>query len=161
MAERDQEARQALVGMSVDEQLRNQSVAQRVMEVDRINLQRLQTLVGIHGWPKISMVGEDGAHAAWVLVQHADTDREFQAKVLGLMKQLLPLDEVNVSLVAYLHDRITRPQRYGTQGSCAGPGRWEPFELEIPDQVDQLREQARIQPTQLSEYISFMGQFCK
>lgn len=161
MAEEDQKARQVLVGMSHAEMAVNQDVMQRVVEVDRINVERLKAIIETHGWPKISMAGHDGAHAAWLLAQHADADREFQAKVLALMEALLPSREVNAAHVAYLHDRITRPQRYGTQGECVSPGKWEPFELEAPDEVDRLREQAGIRPPKLSEYVAFMNQLCK
>lgn len=161
MAKEDQDARAALVGMSMEDQLRNQAPIERVMSVDRANTQRLQAIVATHGWPTISMVGEDGAHAAWVLAQHADADREFQTRVLALMEKLLPSKEARASLVAYLRDRVTQPQRYGTQGRCTGPGKWEPNQLEQPAKVDQLREEAGIQPAKLSDYIAFMNSLCK
>jgi hypothetical protein len=40
-----------------------------------------------HGWPGKSLVGADGAQAAWLLVQHADLDREFQRQCLPLLKE--------------------------------------------------------------------------
>jgi len=161
MAEADQKARAALTGVSLEEQQRNQRPIQRMMEVDRVNTKRLQAIVEKHGWPTITMVGEDGAHAAWLLAQHADANPDFQKKALEMMEKLLPLDEVRASHVAYLHDRITRPQRYGTQGTCVAPGKWQPHELEKPDEVDQLREKAGIQPVKLAEYIETMNQCCK
>jgi hypothetical protein len=161
MAKEDQAARAAVAGMSMEDQLRNQAPIKRIMSLDRENTQRLHTIVVAHGWPTISMVGDDGAHAAWLLAQHADADREFQKHVLALMEKLLPSREVRASDVAYLRDRVTQPQRYGTQGRCVGPGKWEPNELEDSAKVDQLREEAGIQPPRLSDYIALMNQQCE
>ena len=161
MAKEDQDARAALTGMSMEDQLRNQAPIDRVVSVDRTNTQRLQAIVATHGWPKVSMVGEDGAHAAWLLAQHADANKEFQTQALALMEMLLPVQEVRASEVAYLRDRVKQPQRYGTQGRCVGPGKWEPNELEQPARVNQLREEAGIQPAKLSDYIELMNPLCK
>src|SRR5437868_14544604 len=43
-------------------------------EVDRKNTARLKEIVDRHGWPGKTLVGDDGARAAWLLVQHADKD---------------------------------------------------------------------------------------
>ena len=55
----------------------------------------------------------------------------------------LKTKDTSVSNFAYLHDRVStaddRPQRYGTQGRCVGPGRWEPLELEDSAKIDTLR----------------------
>jgi len=160
MAKADQDARAALVGMSMDDQLKDRARVERVMSVDRANTQRLQAIVAAHGWPTISMVGEEGAHAAWTVAQHADANQEFQAHVLALMEKL-PSREVHASNVAHLRDRITRPQRYGTQGRCVSPGKWQPHELEQPARVDELRREAGILPVKLADYVEFMNSFCK
>jgi hypothetical protein len=39
--------------------------------VDAENLPWLKNLIHSRGWPGASLVGTDGAHAAWLLVQHA------------------------------------------------------------------------------------------
>lgn len=38
-----------------------------VEPVDRDNTARLRAIVGRHGWPGHRLVGEAGAHAAWLL----------------------------------------------------------------------------------------------
>jgi hypothetical protein len=58
------------------------------------NTARLKEVVAKHGWPGKSLVGEDGAFAAWLLVQHADADAAFQKQRLELMKPLLEKGEV-------------------------------------------------------------------
>src|SRR4029077_6849019 len=74
-------------------------------EVDRKNTARMKEIVDRHGWPGKSLAGKDGANAAWLLVQHADKDPEFQKKCLGLMKQL-GKGEVSGQHLAYLTDRV-------------------------------------------------------
>jgi hypothetical protein len=43
----------------------------RAVQVVRRNTARLKAVVVDHGWPGRSLVGEDGAHAAWLILQHA------------------------------------------------------------------------------------------
>ncbi len=42
---------------------------------------RMREIVARVGWPGRRMVGDDGASAAWLLVQHSDTDPGFSAAV--------------------------------------------------------------------------------
>jgi hypothetical protein len=43
----------------------------RIGEAHRRHTERMREIVANHGWPGRSLVDEDGAHAAWTLVQHA------------------------------------------------------------------------------------------
>lgn len=110
-----------------------------VARVDRENTARIKELVNSFGWPGKSLVGEDGAHAAWLLVQHADHDLEFQRRSLELMEPLMEVGEISPDHYAYLYDRVAvgdgRPQRFGTQ---FGPDR-EPHPIEDPQDVDARR----------------------
>jgi DNA-binding IclR family transcriptional regulator len=49
-------------------------------DVDRDNTRWLGELVNRQGWPGRSLVGEDGAAAAWLLAQHADQDPTLQRR---------------------------------------------------------------------------------
>ena len=86
--------------------------------VDSKNTARIKEIVAEFGWPTKSLVGEDGATAAWLLVQHADRDTKFQRRCLDLMKAA-PKGEVSSVEVAYLTDRVLvnegKKQLYGTQ----------------------------------------------
>ena len=55
-----------------------------VAPVDRDNTARLREIIGRHGWPGRQLAGDDGAHAAWLLAQHAPP--EFQEECLPLLE---------------------------------------------------------------------------
>ncbi len=57
----------------------------KMSAIDRKNTARMKEILDKHGWPGKRLVGDDGAHAAWLLVQHADLDREFQKRCLKLL----------------------------------------------------------------------------
>jgi len=96
-------------------------IVRRSREVHERNNTRIQAIVVQHGWPGKSLVGADGAHAAWLLVQHSDGDRVFQGTCLDLMRQAFTVGEVAAQDLAYLTDRVLmaqgQPQMYGTQGA--------------------------------------------
>jgi|GEM_PF-3723445 len=87
-------------------------------EVDRRNTARLKEIVEARGFPGKSLVGEDGAGAAWLLVQHAP-DRAFHRRCLDLIRQAVDAGEASPRSYAYLLDRVRmfggEPQVYGTQ----------------------------------------------
>jgi hypothetical protein len=81
----------------------------------------LRQILAEHGWPGISLAGEDGATGAWLVAQHADMDVAFQRECLTLLEAAHRRGDVPGKHLAYLTDRVRvnegRPQVYGTQGS--------------------------------------------
>lgn len=137
---------------------------ERLLEIQHVHTARLKELVGLHGWPGLSMVGKEASQGAWLLVQHADDDRAWQRRALVDMEALADLNDINKSDVAYLRDRLDvadkLPQRYGTQGACIGPGAFQPFPLAAPDSVDERR--ARMDLTPLAAYVKMASErMCK
>ena len=111
-ADRDQAARNSLPpGSSHDEW------QELVAPVDEANASWLKGVVAAHGWPGQSLAGEDGAHAAWLLLQHADVN--FQEQCLPLMVEAVGRGDASPRDLAYLKDRVLmwrgEPQIYGTQ----------------------------------------------
>jgi len=88
-------------------------------EVDRRHTARLKEMVRERGFPGRSLVGADGASAAWLIAQHSSHDREFQREFLSLMEVAVAAGEAEPRHYAYLTDRIRlasgQPQVYGTQ----------------------------------------------
>ena len=133
-----------------------QALFDKVIEVDRENTRWLDELVQQRGWPTRSMVGDEAAQAAWLLVQHGDQDPAWQRRCLDLM-QAVPADEVSPPDVAYLTDRVLlaegEPQIFGTQviwtdGNC------HPRNLRDADTVDERRATVGLGP--LDEYLQQM-----
>ncbi len=110
----------------------------RLQEVDNRSAARLRDIVAARGWPGRSLVGADGAWAAWLLAQHADHDRSLQAMCLGLIEAAVRVGEADPQ--PCLQDRVAvaegRPQRYGTQFNDHG----EPEPIEDPEQIDERRQ---------------------
>jgi len=125
--------------------------------VDADNLSWLKNIVAEAGWPGRSLVGEDGAHAAWLLAQHADRDPLFQRKCLDLMTEAAGRGEASRAELAYLTDRVLlaegQPQEYGIQMTGRKEG-WVPRRLRDPEHVD--RRRAAMGLGSLAEYITDM-----
>ena len=109
--------------------------------IDRKHTARIKELVAQIGWPTVSKVGSEGSHAAWLLVQHADHDVDFQKECLTLMKSA-PEGEVERRDVAYLEDRVrvnsNQLQLYGTQFIEVN-GTFVPRGIECLEKVDERR----------------------
>jgi len=93
MAAEDQRVRELVIerhplGGSVDPEL-----SEELVNIDQHNTERLKQIVAEHGWPGRSLVGEDGADAAWLLAQHADRDLAFQKQCLDLLRAAVLADE--------------------------------------------------------------------
>ena len=126
--------------------------------VDAENLPWLRALVDEVGWPGRSLVGDDGADAAWLLVQHADQDPAFQRRCLGLLGPAVADGEASGAHLAYLTDRVLlaegRPQLYATQVTSRN-GQWVPAPLEDPETVDRRRADLGLPP--LADYLAFIA----
>ncbi len=155
MEERDQKARQGLTGAS----LRDTVLMRQMLAVDSAHTERLREIVATYGWPGISDVGEDGAHAAWLLLQHS-SDHEFQRSTLPLMEEAAQHGEASRRSLALLVDRVliheNKPQRYGTQFRFVEGG-IEFHPIEDPESVDERRASVGLPP--LEEYRRMSEQF--
>lgn len=123
--------------------------------IDTANTEWLNDLVDARGWPGHSLVGNDGAKAAWLLAQHADGHREIQGKFLELLRGAVADGEAEARDLAYLEDRIRvadgEPQLYGTQFTGMGQD-LAPSPIEDPDHLDERRAAAGMEP--FAEYES-------
>jgi hypothetical protein len=124
-------------------------------EVFARNTARLKEILETHGWPGKTLVGQEGAEAAWLIAQHSDADTKFQQRCLRALMDAAMVGEASWRHVAYLFDRIAvnrgEPQRYGTQGRCTSAGRWEPYEIKEIESVGERREDVGFKP--LDKYI--------
>ena len=91
----------------------------RLIPIDDDNTAWLEKVVETVGWPGRSLVGEEGAHAAWLLAQHADRYPALQQRWLTLLEQAVADGEAAPADLASLTDRVLlargESQVYGTQ----------------------------------------------
>ncbi|MHC1767407.1 MAG: DUF6624 domain-containing protein [Verrucomicrobiia bacterium] len=152
--------RRELLGMvDVDQRVRQGFGSQmdpekvtQMQAVDTKHTARMKAVIAEHGWPGRSLVGDDGAHAAWLLVQHADAS--FMAQCLPLMEQAVSKDEASAKDYAYLLDRVRmnqgRPQVYGTQFTSGADGKLVLHPVEDAEHVDERRRAVGLPP--MAEY---------
>ena len=132
-----------------------------ILAVDGRHLLRMKEIVAQHGWPGKSLVGEDGSHAAWLLVQHATQDPDFMNHCRGLMDRAVKNGEASAKDYAFLVDRVRlqrgKPQLYGTQFIKDSRGRLILQPLKDPEEVDERRHKMGMEP--LAEYEAELQKF--
>lgn len=124
MRDRDQELRQQLMAQLRPGESPDQALVEQLQAVDRANTARMQAIVAEHGWPGRSLVGTDGAAAAWLLVQHADADRAVQERCLALLQTAVAAGEAEPADLAYLFWAMpgSSPSRRGPLTACTASG---------------------------------------
>jgi hypothetical protein len=108
---------------------------------------RIQEIVTEFGWPTVDMVGKEASQAAWIIVQHADYDKEFQERMLKIIRPLALEGKIEPSNYAYLYDRTHRLQLYGTQGKCEGTT-FTPFPIQDIEDIDSRRREMKMTTAQ-------------
>ncbi len=155
--EADQAARLAVMNKLQQGLTPDSLDAERMLAVDTANTAWFKGVIAARGWPGRSLVGTDGASAAFLLVQHADRDTAFQARVLPLLEQAYAAGEAEGQQVALLTDRLAvargRPQVYGTQADIVG-GRSVLKPIADSAGVDARRSGVGLPP--LAEYIRLL-----
>jgi len=125
--------------------------AVKMEEVHRENAAELERMIKEKGgWLGKSLVGADGAEAAWMIAQHAISLPEFARKCLKLIETAVAENEAEPFHLAYLHDRIcffeNRPQKYGSHSDWNEAGLMEIRELEDEEKVNEYRVAVGLQP---------------
>ena len=124
---------------------------------DSARTERLREIVRAHGWPGRSLVGNDGAKAAWLILQHSSSV-DFQQALLPTLWAAADQGEMAKADIATLTDRVlvhtARPQRYGTQFSLRDR-QW------IPDSIEDLAglesRRAAVGLPSMGEYVKILG----
>lgn len=136
------------------------SAMESLAKTDEDNAAWIKQMIEKHGWLGKSLVGGDGAQAAFLLVQHAAKDLEFQKKSLELLQKAVKDGDAQAVHLAYLTDRVRlaegKPQVYGTQTKITKEGKFEVPPIEDEANVDKRRAEVGLEP--LADYIERMRQ---
>jgi hypothetical protein len=121
----------------------------RMEAIHRENARQLRTLIEQYGWPHREIAGEDGAEAAWLVVQHSIAEPAFMRSCRDLLASEIASGRAPEWQYAYLDDRIKvfegKPQRFGTQLELTPDGPMV-CAVEEPEFLDQRRKKTGLEP---------------
>lgn len=93
--------------------------------VDEQNRSRLKEIIGQYGFPTRKLVGKDAMFGIFLMIQHADGDKEWQRSQLRDIEAAVKNGDIDAQSYAYLYDRIKvnsgEKQLYGTQFAKVDP----------------------------------------
>jgi Family of unknown function (DUF6624) len=119
-------------------------------EVHRRNAENLRQIVERYGWPTRSKVGDEASKAAFLILQHAIGEPDFQRRGLRWLEEAATAGDIPPLEVAMLEDRIRcfegMPQRFGTQFDWDADGQMSPHPVENPVGVDERRAAVGLPP---------------
>lgn len=124
----------------------------KMEKIHLANAAELEKMIERNGgaWLGKSLVGADGAEAAWLIAQHAVSLPKFSRKCLRLIENAVKTGEAERYQFAYLQDRINflegRAQRYGTQSDWNEKGKMQVWTLENEEKVNEFRTEAGLPP---------------
>lgn len=117
---------------------------------DHANAEVLRRIIDDHGWPGRSLVGDDGATAAWRIALRADNHLYLQRHAEHLMRNAVVAGEASRRQWAHLHDRCLLQkgarQEYGTQYRFGHSGTVEREPVHDPDHLDARRADIGLPP---------------
>jgi hypothetical protein len=135
MKEEDQRVRTARFSLHGNEE----QYAMAMREVDQRNQAVVRKIFAEHGWPSEQLIGRDGVHAFWLLVQHFPP---LLKDALPLMQAAADRGELPRQDHAKSIDRVLvgdgKPQRYGTQFKMIA-GDLVPDPIEDREHLDERR----------------------
>jgi hypothetical protein len=127
----------------------NESLHPRLIELNRAHASRLRQIIAVFGWPGFTLVGDQGARAAWRLAMHSYAEPDFMRQCRDLVDSATQNQDAPRWQFAMIDDRVRvyegKPQRYGTQLRHGAAG-IEPHPIENEARVNSMRVQAGLPP---------------
>lgn len=103
----------------------------------------LKRMIKNYGFPSFKLVGREASNQFFTMVQHADSDIEFQKSFLKKAKKFVRKKQFDARNFAYLTDRVNlnsgKPQIYGTQATYDENGQAVPKNLKDAENVNKRR----------------------
>ena len=123
---------------------------EQLLETNRRITTRFREIVDEHGWPGRSLVGRLGADAAWLLLQHADTEQEFRRTCIELLHEAVRDGEADPRHLGLIADRVESVENghqvFGTDIIVKDGKAQLQWPLVEPDRVDALRQEIGLPP---------------
>jgi hypothetical protein len=137
---------------------RLQLIGEKQKDLDRRNLQQLEEIIKLHGWPAKSLVGKEACNAALLVIAHAELS--YQKKNFPLIKAAAEKNEAHAVNVANLEDIILtgegRKQKYGSRLHLnEATQKMELYPIEDEENVDARRASVGLPP--MTEYLKLFG----
>jgi hypothetical protein len=127
-----------------------QGYNEEMEEVHLENARLLHEAFDAIGWPGPKRLGDDGAAAAFLILQHAISAPDLQRRGLSLLIDAIERGDANAVDAAYLSDRIAtmegKAQIFGTQLDWQADGELGPFDIRDADSVDERRAEIGLPP---------------
>jgi len=118
--------------------------------IDIANADWFADVLTRRGWPKRSVVGDEGAAAAVQLLRRAMSRPSLQRRGLELLMEAAQSGEASMIDAAHFADRIAvyegKPQLFGTQLDWGADGVLAPAPVSDPDKIDQRRALVGLPP---------------
>ncbi|MGJ8665175.1 MAG: DUF6624 domain-containing protein [Patiriisocius sp.] len=96
-----------------------QIIKDNSVDVDARNRDRLKQIFKEFGFPTKQLIGKDGMDGIFFIIQHSDSDKEWQKSQLNNIEAAVKNGDLEAENFAYLYDRIKvnngEKQLYGTQ----------------------------------------------
>jgi len=134
-----------------------------LLNTDSLNLIRVEKIIKEYGWPTYSLVGKVAADAAFLVIQHSNT--QIQKKYLDQLLDAAKKKEASSESVALLQDRImsneSHYQMYGTQvfqmrdPATGKLSKYTYYPIKDEENVDKRRKEMGLIP--LKDYLKLFG----
>ncbi|WP_440870780.1 DUF6624 domain-containing protein [Xanthomonas sacchari] len=150
LAQADQQIRADVLKDYTPQQLQNdpgsaRALALKIHASQQQNQQALSALMAKYGFPDTAVAGSDGAHAGFLVAQHA-ADRTFRDAFLTGIQAAAEKGRYSKEDLALYVDRNRvlsgQPQLYGTQHKADG----SLFDVEQPERLQQRRAEMGLPP---------------
>jgi len=119
---------------------------------------RLKEIFDEFGYPGYDLIGKEGSNNFWLMVQHSDSDLQFQLRVLEKLEKAVEDKNADGRNFGLLTDRVKinsgERQIYGTQVRYNSLGQAYPKPLYDSINVNKRREEVGLEP--LDQYLDMM-----
>jgi len=116
---------------------------QKIRELHLSQANELERIVEAHGWPKFSLVGKEGAEAAWLILQHSISRPDFMKRCFPVFESAVQENEAAIKHLSCLIDGIRyfsrEPQVYGNYFDWNEKDQFCPWVIEDPENVNERR----------------------